>query len=192
MGPLMPRAQRRTLLVLSFLALILAATWGINETWEIASSVKMEPLVVVVASAIPILSLWWPFNPKFSSKRKSGKVTVDLGLRNTCEIGDGETLFKPYFSSNSPTSAHLITRHEPDLIGARILAGVNRFSEVSDAAAYELGNADISPAVNDIVLLKNRYGNYALLSIRNVLKFGSTYTLEVEYVLAPDQIRNFS
>ncbi|CRL47371.1 hypothetical protein [Pseudomonas sp. URMO17WK12:I11] len=197
----MSRPQKYTLLFLSIIALLLAITWLIYENIVTTPTFNLEPLVAIFTGAIPILSLWWPFKPKYCSERIKDKITIDLHSRQTGIFGKGEMLFQPTFSTNSKTSLHLITRYHPDFIGSAIAGDANRFEDVKDATAYELSNIDKSPNVNDIVILKNRYGIYALIKITEL---GDTKTntntntntkgmeFRLEYVINPSGGANFS
>lgn len=190
----MPRAQKRTLLILSIMALLLAASWLAYENIAKSPQVNLEPLVVIFASAIPILSLWWPFRPKYRSERISDTIVVNLHNRNTGIFGKGEAIFRPYFSTNSSTSVHLITRYHPDLIGSSIAGNANRFEDVKDATSYEMSDTDKSPNVNDIVILKNRYGIYALIKVVEIGDAEANVSgkeVRVEYVINPTGGINF-
>lgn len=191
----MSRSQRRTLITLSFLAIILAIFWLINENLEVYPELKLEPIVASVASAIPILSLWWPFRPRYRSKRIKHSLYINLHEKKTMEFGVGEYRFMPYFSENSDTSAHLIVRYHPDFEGSAVANGVNKFSDVKDAGQYELSKTDKSPNINDIVIMKNRYGNFALLKITAIEDFSGNVKgkqIFVDYVINPTGGRNFS
>jgi hypothetical protein len=190
------KAQKYTLITLSSISLILAAVWlALEVVCGGNAPFNMEPLVVTCASAIPILTLWWPFNPRYRSKRKSGKVTVQLHIRKTAEIGDGDYQFCPSFSKNSATSVHLITRYHPSLIGSAIAGDANYFTDVKDASSYQLSPEDCSPSVDDIVILKNRYNNYALFRIVSIASPASNVKgqdVVIEYIINPEGGLNFS
>ncbi len=111
------------------------------------------------------------------------------------EFGTGEYRFIPSFAENSDVSAHLIVRYHPDFEGSAVAKGVNRFSEIKDASQYELSKEDKSPNVNDIVILKNRYGNFALLKITAIEEFAGNVKgkqIFVDYVINPTGGINFS
>lgn len=191
----LPRAQQRTLVTLSTSALILAIVWFLQENKVISLSIKLDPLVALFSGAIPIFSLWWPFRPKYQSKRLSGSLTLQIAMRRSSDFGSGEARFQPSFSDNSPTSMHLITRFHPDLIGSAIAKNANRFQDIKNVGAYEISNEDKSPNLNDIIILKNRYGNYALMKITDIEKSAaniSSTEIQFDYVINPAGGLNFS
>jgi hypothetical protein len=120
---------------------------------------------------------------------------INLHEKATMEFGTGEYCFKPYFSENSDTSAHLIVRFNPDFEGSAVAGGVNRFDDVKDASQFEISKEDKSPNINDIVILKNRYGNFALLKITDIKEFSGNVKgkqIFVDYVINPKGGANFS
>ncbi|WP_448092546.1 hypothetical protein [Pseudomonas lini] len=190
-----PRAQKYTLLTLSIVALLLAITWLTYENLAAKPTFNLEPLVTIFTGAIPILSLWWPFKPKYRSERIKDTITINLHNRTTGIFGKGEMLFQPTFSTNSRTSIHLITRYHPDFIGSAIAGDANRFEDVTDATAYEISDVDKSPNVNDIIILKNRFGIYALIKIVEISDIKTNVTgkeFRLEYVINPTGGINFS
>ncbi|MEE4127820.1 hypothetical protein [Pseudomonas viridiflava] len=190
------KAQKYTLVTLSSISLVLAGVWlALELVCNGNIPFNMEPLVVTCASAIPILTLWWPFNPKYRSKRKSGRVTVQLHIRKTAEIGEGDYLFCPNFSTNSPTSVHLQTRFHPSLTGSAIAGDANHFTDVKDASSYQLSPEDSSPNIDDVFILKNRFNNYALLRILSIDPPASNVRgtdVIIEYIINPEGGLNFS
>lgn len=111
------------------------------------------------------------------------------------EFGKGEYRFIPYFANNSDTSVHLRVCSHPDFAGSAVANGVNRFTEVKDASQYELSMEDKSPDINDIVILKNRFGNYALLKVTDIKEFSGNVKgkhVFVDYVINPTGGVNFS
>lgn len=190
------RSQKYTLITLSSISLVLAGVWlTVELAYNGNAPFNMEPLVVTCASSIPILTLWWPFNPRYRSRRKSGRVTVQLHLRHSAELGEGDYGFHPNFSVNSPTSVHLQTRFHPSLIGAAIAGDANYFNDVKDASSYELSSEDMSPNVDDIIILKNRYNNYALLRVVSIKPPASNVRgtdVVIDYVINPKGGLNFS
>lgn len=194
-GSNMSRSQKRTLIFLSSLAIVLSMLCLINENWRFYPTVKLEPLVTLVASAIPVLSLWWPFRPKYRSDRIADSLEINLHNQATMEFGEGEYRFIPYFANNSDTSVHLRVCLHPDFVGSAVAGGVNRFTDVKDASQFELSKADKSPNINDIVILKNRFENYALLKVTNIEEYSGNVKgkmVFVDYVINPTGGVNFS
>ena len=162
------RGQRKTLFVLSGTALILAILWIINENFMLYPDINLEPIVTSFTAAIPIFSLWWPFRPRNRSSRKKGNVDIDLNQKSSAIIGKDEYKFEPSFSFDSMTSAHIQTRFHPDLRGCYIDTNNNYFENIKDVSEYELSTEDQTPDINDIIIIKNRFDNYALLKIVSI------------------------
>lgn len=190
------KEQKITIIGLGSVTLALAICWCVNETIGVFPSFNFEPFVTGCASFIPVFTLWWPFKPKNRASRLIGKEKLNFHEAKTIKLGEGEASFMPTFSENSSSSVHLITRYNPDLLGSAILSkDINHFNSVKDASSFGVSMEDKSPDVNDIILLKNRYGNYALmkvLSISNSTGDVSGQVIEIEFLINPHQGVNFS
>ncbi|OQV43408.1 hypothetical protein BZ160_04620 [Pantoea vagans] len=190
------KEQKITIITLSAVTLILAVSWCINEALQIFITFNFEPYVTGCASFIPVLTLWWPFRARNKASRLSGKVTLNLSQSKVIKLGSGEALFEPTFSENSSTSVHLITRYNPDLLGSAVLSKeINDFKFVKDASSFGISTEDKSPDKNDVFVLKNRYGNYALVKVISIGDASGSVAgkeIEVEYLINPNQGVNFS
>ena len=94
MSPKLAREQYWTIIALCLLTLIFAALWLIDEVWGcLLLGFQLEPLVVSFASAVPIFTLFWPFNPKYRSKRITDTITIEGAHRKVAEMGANEYFF---------------------------------------------------------------------------------------------------
>jgi len=190
------KQQKMTIIILSTITLVLAVFWCINESLKIFPTFNFEPYVTGCASFIPVLTLWWPFKARNKASRLKGKVTLNLSQSQVITIGNDKATFEPSFSTNSPTSVQVITRYNPNLMGSAVLSKeINDFSSVKDASSYGISTEDKSPDINDVIVLKNRHGNYALIKV--ILIEGASGSvagteIEVEYLINPHQGVNFS
>lgn len=76
-----------------------------------------------------------------------------------------------------------------------IAGDTNYFTDVKDASSYELSPEDSSPSIDDLVILKNRFNNYALLRILSIAPPASNVKgtdVIVEYVINTEGGLNFS
>lgn len=154
----------------------------------------LEPLVVSFASAVPIVTLFWPFRPKYRSKRITDTITIEGVHRKVAEMGSKEHLFIVSMSAASNTCAHIYFR-DPVMAGA-FIADENRFEDVKDAGAYTLSLEDQKANRGDVIVLKNRYGNYCLMTFEKIVAKnwdGATRDVwNIRYIINPTGGVNFS
>lgn len=53
------------------------------------------------------------------------------------------------------------------MVGA-LIADEDRFEDVKDASAYTLSSVSQTPNRGDIIVLKNRYGNFCLMTFEHI------------------------
>lgn len=205
----MARDQYWTIIILSALALFFAALWLFAEICkaeilgfclvdEICNAkvlkFNLEPLVVSLASAVPIVTLFWPFRPKYRSKRIRDTITVEGAHRKVAEMGDKEHKFIVPISAASDTCAHIYLT-DPVMDGACI-ADESRFEDVKNSGAYTLSSENQTPNRGDIIILKNRYGNYCLMMFEKIEakgRDGATRDVwTIRYTINPTGGVNFS
>lgn len=161
------KEQYWTIIFLSTLALIFAALWLSDEIRGASVlGFNLEPLVVSLASAVPIVTLFWPFRPKFRSKRITDTITIDGSVRKVAEMGEGDYKFIVSMSPASNTRAYIYVE-DPIMAGA-FVAAENRFEEIKNAGAYTLSKETQCPNRGDVVVLKNRYGNYCVMMFEKI------------------------
>lgn len=189
------KEQRITIISLSVVTFFLALLWIVNENFKVCENINLEPIVTSFASFIPVVSLWWPFKPKYKSKRKSGSLLIDMYNRDEIEIGDGDYKFIPRMSHNSDTSQHFYVRFNPSVVGSAIINDASYFEDVKDASSYGVNDKDKSPDIGDIIVIKNRYNKYALIKITSIEKNKGNakgYEVGVDYVINTTGGVNFS
>lgn len=190
------REQKVTIMTLGSVTLILAICWCLNEMLGVYPNFNFEPFVTGCASFIPVITLWWPFKPKYRSSRLKGEAELSFHEKKDIILGNGEASFNPTFSENSTNSVHLITRYNPDLLGSAVLSkDINHFVSIKDASSYGISIEDKSPDINDIFILKNRFGNYALMKVVSISESTGSVAgqvIKIKYVINPSQGVNFS
>ena len=188
------KEQEITIISLSVITFSLAVTWIFQGIYDFWSCFSLEPVVTSFASFIPIVTLFWPFKPRYKSKRKSGKLTIPLYNTSKIEIGTGDYEFMPTLSHAGMDSQHFYVRN-PSLNGSAVINDVNYFKEVKNASGYVLNKEDKTPNVNDIVVVKNRYNNYALIKILAIREANGNVKgveVDIEYVINTTGGINFS
>lgn len=188
------KEQEITIISLSVITFILALTWilqGIKGFW---TDFNLEPVVTSCASFIPIVTLFWPFKPKYKSVRVSGSLIIPMYNTDKIEIGKGDYQFIPTLSHAGMDSQHFYVRNS-SLVGSAVVNDANHFHEVKNASAYEINKETKCPNVNDIIVIKNRYNNYALIKITAIKESTSNvqgFEVEIEYQINPTGGVNFS
>ncbi|EEX2535333.1 hypothetical protein IT006_004415 [Escherichia coli] len=187
----MPKEQRVTLITLATLTAVVAVFWFLSMVFE--HEIKcLGPLVVSLSSAIPVFSLWWPFKPKYISKRIRNTLSVDLNITNHVLFGDGDYKFDPYFSTASNRSLHVITRYSNYLLGGAPALEIYNFHEIGDAEAFPINKLDINNTpIEQVVILKNIHNKYALIKI-NSINQQHPHIFEIEYILNSAGSGNFT
>lgn len=187
----MPKEQRVTLITLATLTAVVAVLWFLSMVIE--HEIKyFGPLVVSLSSAIPVFSLWWPFKPKYISKRMRNTLPVDLNITDHVLFGDGDYKFDPYFSTASNRSLHVITRYSTYLLGGAPASGIYNFHEIGDAGAFPINSLDMnSTPVEQVVVLKNIHNKYALMKIK-LIDQQYPHVFEIEYILNSAGSVNFT
>lgn len=195
MTPQLAREQRWTIFALSVIAFVLAMMWVRDEVCGVLTlGFNLEPLVVSLASAVPIVTLYWPFRPKFRSKRIADKIIVDGTYRNVAEMGAGDYKFIVSITPASNTCAHIYIS-DPIMSGA-FVSDANYFEDVKDASAFTLSTKNQTPNRGDVIVLKNRFNNYCLMVFEEIeaknFDGGNRDMWTIRYVINPKGGVNFS
>lgn len=161
------RSQGTTLNVLLALFIILSVIWFIFEYR--GTDFPMEPIVVLVGGLATLFASYWAWKPSYATKRVKGRMIGDYKENNgDFTIGSGDLEFTLRFSSHSAESIYIY--NDPDSIEALALAkDAGNFGEIKDCSVFNFGNRVREPKEEEIVVLKNKKGNYALVQILNVL-----------------------
>ncbi|MGX9377477.1 hypothetical protein ACWXV6_22175 [Pantoea ananatis] len=201
------KGQKKTILSLSVITVALSFFWFAKENWELEKHfvslqgwpwfvrLNVEPLVTFFASAIPVATLYWPFKARYTSTRLKDSIVIDMHNSKRIEIGKDKYKFIAHLGTNSPTSAHLMVRFDSNTELSGVANDVGFFNEVKDVTKYRLTNEDKSPDRDDVIILQNRYGRYALLKITEISSStGNTQgqIIKVDYVINSEHAINFS
>lgn len=165
------RGQKKALLYLGILFLILSIAWFFCELLDF--KVPMEPIVVFVGGSATLLASYWPFKATNRSARLTGKVPFDYSTNNGYfTIGTGENKFTLAFSSANHDRIHMYNGlHKRDANTDRIaIAGdAGSFKDVKDVTAFDYKNDSATPKIGEIIALRSKAtGRYALVQILDV------------------------
>lgn len=201
------KSQKRTILSLSVITVLLSFLWFAKENWQLEKhliflqgwgwfeNLNVEPLVTFFASSIPVVTLYWPFRARYTSTRIKDSIVIDMHNSNRIEIGKGAYKFTAELANNSMTSQHLIVERHPSTPFSGIAGNANYFEDIKDVTSYHLTDGNKSPNVDDVIILKNRYGRYALLIIKEITEStGNTkgILVKIDYVINSKNSVNFS
>jgi len=200
------KSQKQTILSLSVITVALSFFWFAKENWHLEkhfiflqdwawfASLNVEPLVTFFASSIPVVTLFWPFRARHTSTRIKDSIVIDMHNSHRIEIGKDAYKFTAELAHNSMTSQHLIVERHPSTPFSGI-ADANYFEDIKDVTSYHLTDENKSPNVDDVIILKNRYGRYALLIIKEITEStGNTkgILVKIDYVINSEKSVNFS
>ncbi|MDX7624544.1 hypothetical protein [Enterobacter bugandensis] len=188
------KEQEITIISLSVTTFLLAIIWIFQEVYDFWVHFSLEPVVTTFASFIPIVTLFWPFKPKYKSARKCGKLIIPMYNTDKIEIGIGDYQFIPTLSHASMNSQHFYVG-DPSLDGSAIINDANYFHEVKNASGYVLTKKTKTPNINDLIVVKNRYNKHALIKILAIKESTSNVKgieVEIEYAINSTGGVNFS
>jgi hypothetical protein len=172
---------------ISFSAIPLGIVWFIMEP-------SIEPVLAILFGINSIIGLGLPWNNrKYESKRNKGTISFNFNKNgNKYSLGKDETFFETQWSSSSESSILAYAR-TPSLKGAAVVSDVANISDISNASEYEYTDYE-RPQTGEILLLINRYGNYAALKIIDVqdrTRGSDEDKVTIEYVLNPEGVEDF-
>ena len=187
------RNQKNWLTGLGFGFLILSVLWFAAE-WN-HWSFPFEPVVVFFGGIATLMATFWPWKPPYRDRRRSGRNVVDYSSNDgKFVIGDGEMTFTLDFYKSSDTNIQ-ITNHPDDIGAIALVANAGRFDEVRDASVLDYTNRVLRPNEGEIVALRNRHGNYALVQIHDVRDVtrppDDRDEVTFSYVINPDRGTDF-
>ncbi len=128
-----------------------------------------EPVTVVLFGAAGLLSTWWPrISKKYAQKRLKGTISFNYSNNNGryC-IGKNGHLFETAWSKASDTSIH-IYNDPPSINRLAVVKNKANISDIDDASAFDFSSRVRTAEKGDIVILKNKYGNYAALKVIDI------------------------
>lgn len=179
----MTKIQKIIVLVLSVIAILGGIAWQIAEP-------GYGPGLFVVGSLIGFISQWWPTRIKsYALRRLKGKAKFNYSNNDgKYTIGSNELVFETAWSKASGESIHIY--NDPPSIDSLALAkGVFNIRSVRDVHNLDFTSRTRTPEEGDIVVLKNKYGNYAaikVLDIQDYSRSDSVDEISFEYVINPD------
>jgi hypothetical protein len=185
--------QGITLNVFLFLFIILSILWFLMDWFEY--KFPIEPIVVLIGGIATLFASYWPWKVRYTSKPLKGRVYIDYGSNNGLyNIGTNDNLFTLKFTGASGESIHMYDY--PDNIDSIALAeSVEDPTEIRDASVFDFSNRIVSPKENQIVILKNSKGNYAIIRIHDIKskQHGDNRNeILFSYIINPDKNSDFS
>lgn len=176
-------AQRTVILALSLLSLAGGIAWQLFEP-------GFEPWLFVIGGLMGLFTQWWPTRGKsYASRRLTGTVTFNYSNNNgRYVIGREELLFETAWSKASDTSIH-IYKDPPSIDSLAIAFGVAHIKDLRSVSGLDFSSRSRTPNEGDVVVLKNKYSNYAALKISDIkdsTRSDMTDELTFSYVINPD------
>ncbi|EPG8150811.1 hypothetical protein QZK53_07245 [Acinetobacter baumannii] len=162
--------------------------------WFILDCGRLEPLVVLFGGIAALTSLVWPV-PNYGNKRLKGRDSFNYSSNNGIfTIGKDQLTFATKWSKASGESIHLY--NDPVSIDVIALAdNVTSFKEIRNADAFDFTSRTRTLKENEIAVLKNNNGYYALIRIVDVKdnsRSDDRDELTIEWIINPDKKTDFS
>lgn len=155
---------------------------------------SIEPIIVGLYGVNSIIGQGFPWGTKkYSSLRNKGVISFNYNKNNKkYEFGRDDIYFETQWSSASDSSIHAYAR-TPSVHAVAVVSDKANINEIQDATNYEFTDHEC-PQKGEILLLKNRFGNYAALKILDIKDRTRNHDrdeLTVEYVINPPSITDF-
>ncbi|PTP81532.1 hypothetical protein CWO04_22290 [Vibrio splendidus] len=172
---------------LSFSAIPLSLIWLVVDF-------SVEPIIVGILGVSNVIGSGVPWNfRKYNSNKLSGKVSFNYNKNNKkYTFGKDECEFETQWSTASDTSIHSYAR-TPTVTGVSVVTDAANITDILDSSSYEFTGTE-TPQRGEILLLKNKFGNYAALKIINITdrtRNGIEDELTVEYVINSNGCTDF-
>lgn len=158
--------QKRCLLVLGILFLVLSMLWFIAELFE--WGFPMEPLVVFVGGAATLSATYWPWRATNRLSSQRGRISFEYSTNRGCfDIGSGDRTFTLEFSKADDVAIHMY--NYPESIKAiALVKGCGRIEDVKDASTLNYSSKSASPREGELVVLQNTNGYFAAILIHDI------------------------
>ena len=184
----MSKFQRKTILVLSILAITVSLVW-------FASEPGYESTFALLCSAVTFCSFFWfKISHRYSQKSQKGKATFNYSDNNgKYDIGLDKLHFELFFSKASDTSIH-IYNDPPSISGVALVTDTRDISKISDATIYDMSSRARTVQEGEIVILRNIHNNYAAVTIVDVKDRNRSDDVDevtFEYVINPNGLTSF-
>jgi hypothetical protein len=185
------QAMTPNILALGFIGL--SIVWFVLELMWV--KFPMEPVVAVFGGLATLFASYWPWKPKYASRRLSGRVTTDYSSNDKVyPIGSGEEGFTIKWSSGSGSSIHLYN-HLQDIDGVAIAYDVGRFVDIKDSSVFDFSSRTVTRNEGEIAVLRNTSGRYALVHIHDIRARShgdDRDEITFSYVINPNKGTDFS
>jgi hypothetical protein len=184
----MTKTQRTVVLVLSIAFIVVGGIWFLI-------SPNFGPVIAVLSGTIGLLKTWWPrINKRYAHKRLKGRISFDYSNNDgRYSIGQDEFLFETAWSKAGDTSIH-IYNDPPSIDVLAVVKNKPQVSDITDASSFDFSSRVRTPEEGDIIILKNKYGNYAALKVMGIKDSSRSDTVDevtFEYVINPDGKTDF-
>jgi len=172
---------------LSFSAIPLSILWLLVDF-------SIEPIIVGILGISNVVSTGLPWRyRKYNSNKFSGTVSFNYNKNNKkYTFGKDDCEFETQWSTASDTSIHAYAR-TPSVESVSVVTDLAQISDISDASSYEFTGTE-TPQRGDILLLKNKFGNFAALKIIDIVdrtRNGLEDELTVEFVINSNGCTDF-
>ncbi|MBD0079921.1 hypothetical protein LDY14_09725 [Acinetobacter baumannii] len=162
--------------------------------WFILDCSRLEPLVVLFGGIAALTGLVWP-KPNYGNKRLKGRDSFNYSSNNGIfTIGIDQLTFATQWSKAGDESIYLY--NDQDTIEVIALAdNVFSFNEIRNAEAFDFTSRSREIKENEIAVLKNNNGYYALIRIvdvKDVSRRDDRDELTIEWIINPDKKTDFS
>lgn len=162
--------------------------------WFIFDCGRLEPLVVFFGGLAALSGLVWP-KPNYGNKRLRGRDSFNYSSNNGIfTIGANDDSFGTKWTKASDTSIHLYNDHDSiELIA--LADNVLSFNEVRNADAFDFTSRSRKISENQIAVLKNKNGNYALVrvvDVKDCTRKDDRDELTIEWIINPNMEKDFS
>lgn len=172
---------------ISFSAVPLSILWFIMDP-------SIEPIIVGLYGVNGVIGQGLPWKKnKYSSLRSKDIISFNYNKNNNkFEFGKDDVYFETKWSTGSDTCIHAYAS-APSIQAVAVVSDKANINQIQDVTNYEFTDHE-TPQKGEILLLRNRFGNYAalkILSIKDRTRHDDTDELTVEYVINPPGITDF-
>lgn len=162
--------------------------------WFLLDYSRLEPLVVFSGGIAALSSLIWP-KPNYGNQRKKGRDSFNYSSNNGLfTIGKNKYAFGTKWTKASDKSIHLYSDHET-IDSIALADNVMVFEEIKNADAFDFTSRVRMLEEDQIAVLKNKYGNYALIRVVDVkdkTRKDDRDELTLSWVINPNSKKDFS
>ena len=162
--------------------------------WLIFDNSRLEPFTVLFGGIAALSSLIWP-KPNYSNKRLKGRDSFNYSSNNgVFTIGEDDLNFGTQWTKASDSSIHLYNDHS-SIRQIALARNVYNFSEIRNPNVFDFTSRTITINENEIVVLVNQSGHYALVKIIDIKdnsRNDDRDEITIEWVINPDKQIDFS